>query len=115
MNFLKNLARSFSGGGSNTGGDAGMYYYVKCLRCGEVIQIRVNKNNDLTVQYGEKDAKSDTFFVHKVIVGQKCYNRMEADFTYSHSRALVEKKVAGGEFVTQELYESYRQTVAPKV
>ncbi len=103
MNLLKNMARMFQGAPS----DIGLYYYVKCQRCGEVIQVRINPNNDLTVEYGDaSNPKTDTFFAHKMLVGQRCYNRMEADFYFDKGRHLSDKKVTGGKFVEQAEFEA---------
>lgn len=109
MNLFRNLARALTGA-PQTGDSAGMYFYVRCARCGEVIQVRINRMNDLSVQYGEGgNSKGDTFYIHKVIVGQRCYNRIEADFMFDSSRNLTEKKCTGGTFVEQSDYEADQQ------
>ena len=107
QNLLKNLGRWVGGGGAPTGTDPdGLYYYVRCVRCAEVIQIRLNRNNDLSIEYGEKGEVSDRLTAHKVIVGQRCYNRIEADFTFNRNRALVEKNITGGTFVDASEYHA---------
>ncbi len=113
MNLFRNLARAFAGA-PKSGDDAGLYYYVRCARCGEVIQVRINRLNDLSVQYGEGgDSKSDTFHVHKVMVGQRCYNRIEADFMFDNNRRLANKQIIGGTFVEQSDYEADQQQHKP--
>jgi len=101
QNIFKNLTRLFLGPASGAGGGDpdGLYYYVKCDRCGEVVQVRLNRNNDLSVEYGEGGEKSDVLQAHKLIVGQKCPNRMEADFIFDRNRSLVQKNVTAGKFV----------------
>ena len=104
MNLFKALGRMFSGG---SGGDVGLYYYVKCARCGEVIQVRINPMNDLSVQYGEDGrGRGDTFIVHKTLVGRRCYNRIEADFTFDANRQLSDKQITGGKFVDRAEFEA---------
>ena len=106
QNLLKNLGRLFGAGGTPTGADPdGLYYYVRCARCGEVIQIRLNRNNDLSVEYGDKGDASDKLTAHKVIVGRRCYNRIEADFTFNRGRTLVDKAITGGTFVDASAYQ----------
>ena len=90
MNFLKQLANIFSGGSRIGGGDPGLYYYVKCNRCGEVIRVRINPMNDLS----QSDDGSN-WYARKVIVGQKCYNRVEGTFTYNSSRRLINSELSG--------------------
>jgi len=102
MNFLKQLANMFSGSSSLApGGDAGLYYYVRCDRCGEVIKVRINRMNDLSQS---DDGK--TLFARKTIVGQRCYNRIEAEFTYNANRQLVNTEIQGGKLATEEDFEA---------
>lgn len=106
QNLVKNLTRIFMGGGGALTGDAdGLYYYVRCDRCGEVIQIRLNRYNDLSIDYGEKGEKGDMLHAHKVIVGKQCYNRIEADFTFDRSRKLVDSKITGGKLADASDYQ----------
>jgi len=110
QNILKNLGRLFGGGAPSGDDPDGLYYYVRCLRCGEVIQVRLNKNNDLSIEYGEKGEASDRLSAHKVIVGTRCYNRIEADFTFNRSRTLVDKQITGGTFTDASEYQSPSET-----
>ncbi len=103
MNLFKRLTRAFS----SVPEDPGVYFFLRCARCAEVIQVRINPMNDLSVQYSdETNTRSDTFFIHKMIVGRRCYNRIEADFTFDKNRNLAEKTVTGGTFVTKEDFEA---------
>ncbi len=111
MNILKSLAQAF-GGAPRTAADPGLYYYVKCARCGEVIQVRLNRNNDLSVEYAGSGSKNDTYIAHKMIVGKQCYNRIEAHFSFTSNRQLIEKKIEGGSFVDRSDYDSYQEKIA---
>ncbi len=99
MNLLRKFLKSFSGGG--LGGDPGLYYYVRCNRCGEVIRVRINSMNDLSI-----DDTGKGLWTHKVIVGQRCYNRIEADFTYDMNRKLTSSEATGGTFVDKAAYDA---------
>ena len=100
MNFLRKLTQIFKMG-PGVSGDVGLYYYVRCDRCGEVIRVRINPLNDLSLS---DDAKS--LFAHKVIVGRRCYNRIEADFNYDTNRKLTSSQASGGTFVDDEAYQA---------
>lgn len=117
QNIMKSLGRLFGGaggGGKAASGDPdGLYYYVRCTRCGEVIEVRLNRNNDLSVDYGEKGENSDTLSAHKVIVGRRCYNRIEADFTFNRGRTLLDKHITGGTFAEASDYQSATDSEAP--
>ena len=107
--MFKNLSRMFMGSPSASGQDRdGIYFYVKCDRCGEVIQVRLNRNNDLSAEYGENGESGDVLQAHKVIVGQRCYNRIDADFIFDRNRNLLQKNVTGGKFVDALEYKVNR-------
>lgn len=105
MNFLKQLGKVFVGGpSSGAGGDPGLYYYVRCDRCGEVIKVRINSMNDLS--HSDDDR---SLFARKTIVGRHCYNRIEAEFTYNNNRQLTNSEIVGGKLVTARDYQDYQQ------
>ncbi len=93
MNFFKKL---FSG----TPAKAEKRYYtfsVKCRRCGEVIEGRVDLDNELSVEY---EAGRDVYIGRKVLMGNnRCFQRMEVDLKFTYDRDLIEQEVSGGEFV----------------
>jgi hypothetical protein len=78
-------------------------YQVKCKRCGEVIEGRVDVDNDLSVEYGNNG--NDTFYVRKVLMGDgsnHCYQQIEVSLKFDKKRTLAEKRiVSGGDFVEQ--------------
>jgi hypothetical protein len=94
MNILQKL---FSG----TPARSEKRYYtftVKCLRCGELIEGRVDLDNDLSVEY---EGNSEVFHARKVLMGNnKCFQRVEATFKFTSARTLIEQQVTGGEFVS---------------
>jgi hypothetical protein len=93
MGFLKKL---FSGGSAKP--ESRFYAFsVKCKRCGEVIEGRVDLSNDLSVEY---EGDNEVYYVRKVLMGgNKCFQRVEAEFKFSSARELIERHVTGGEFV----------------
>jgi hypothetical protein len=91
MNFLKNL---FSG----TPPQHEKHYYVfqvKCNRCGEVIEGRIDLNNDLSL-----NEEGDGYLVRKSLMGSnRCFQQIEVEMTFSPQRELIEKNITGGKFV----------------
>lgn len=93
MNFLQNLFNSLNAKPSKR------YYTfsVKCRRCGEAIEGRVDLDNDLSVEY---ETSGDVYYARKVLMGDsKCFQRVEVELKFSSSRELIEKQVNGGEFI----------------
>ena len=96
MNFLKKI---FS---TPPGLESAFYSFtVKCNRCGEVIEGRINLNNELSVEY-EPDGGS-VYYGRKVLMGSgKCFQQIEVELKFNEPRKLLEKKVTGGQFVEQQ-------------
>lgn len=93
MGFLKKL---FSGGDAKP---EKRYYtfHVRCNRCGEVIEGRVDLDNDLSLDY---EGDSTVYFVRKGLIGQnRCFQQIEVEMKFTSDRELIEQKVTGGEFV----------------
>lgn len=109
MDFLKRL---FGGGGGQGGDKDGLYLYIRSHRTGEVIQVRIHRFNDLSLNEGDSG-----FHVRKVIVGEKSFDRIEALLTFDSKRQLSGSEIIGGELADEAAYEAYRasraQTTTP--
>src|SRR5262245_12366114 len=103
MQLLRQLGNILTGKSYATE-DVGYYYYVRCNRCGEVIRVRINPMNDLSA-----NDDNEGWFTRKVIVGKRCYNRMEADFNYDNKRKLVDSQISGGTLVDKAAYDADQQ------
>ena len=91
MSFLKNL---FSG----TPAKPEKHFYsfnVKCNRCGEIIEGRVDLDNDLSL-----NDDGSGYFARKMLMGgNRCFQQIEVELMFDSTRQLQEKNIAGGEFV----------------
>jgi len=93
MKFFKKM---FSSGGPQ---ERYFIYRVKCKRCGEVIEGRVDTSNDLSVEYEDK---REVYHVRKVLIGAaRCYQQIEVEMTFNSSHDLLEKTVKNGEWVEE--------------
>ena len=93
MGFLKNLF-----GGLNTKPEKRYYVFkVKCSRCGEVIEGRLDLDNDLSLDY---EGDSTVYFVRKGLIGEnRCFQQIEVEMKFTANRELIEKQVQGGAFI----------------
>ena len=93
MGFLKNL---FSGGSAKP--EKRFYTFkVKCNRCGEIIEGRVDLDNDLSLDY---EGDSTVYFVRKGLIGtNRCFQQIEVEMKFTSERTLIEQQVQGGTFV----------------
>jgi hypothetical protein len=108
MQLLRQLGNMLMGKSFGSD-DIGMYYYVRCNRCGEVVRVRINPMNDLSAK-----EDGEGLFTHKTVVGQRCYNRIEADFYYDSKRKLMNSQISGGTLVDKAAYEADQQEQAEK-
>jgi hypothetical protein len=100
MDFLKRL---LGGGQSGPGRDKdGMYFYIRNEQTGETVQVRLHRYNDLSLA-----DDGQNYRVRKVIVGEKSFHRLEAEFTFDKNRSLVGCDVEGGQLVDRKAYETY--------
>ncbi|MBN2303845.1 MAG: hypothetical protein JXQ72_05180 [Anaerolineae bacterium] len=99
MSFLRKLF----GGGSDQGGNTeGMYFYVRALRTGEVIQIRIHRINDLSMTDDQQG-----YYVRKVAVGRRSFDRIEMEAHFDKNRKFLSADVQGGELVEREDYDAF--------
>ena len=90
MEFLRKLF-------ANEAHPASTGYYtftVRCDRCGETIEGKVNLMDDLSMD----DAGG--YHVRKVLIGNgRCFQQIEVRLTFDPARQLSNRQIAGGTFV----------------
>lgn len=93
MGFLKKLF-----GGPTDKPEKRYYVFnVKCNRCGEVIEGRVDLDNDLSL---DDEGESAVYFVRKGLVGNnRCFQQIEVQMKFTSGRELIERQAQGGTFV----------------
>ncbi|MBN2119373.1 MAG: hypothetical protein JW730_22570 [Anaerolineales bacterium] len=91
MGFLKNLF-----GGMSAKPEKRYYVFnVKCNRCGEIIQGRVDLDNDLSLS-----DEGDSYLVRKGLIGaNRCFQQVEVEMKFTSERKLIEQQAHGGTFV----------------
>jgi hypothetical protein len=101
MGFLKKL---FGGGGTGMSGDPnGLYFYVKPRGCEEVVRVRIDRNNDLSLA-----DDGSAYFVHKHVRGIKCRQAVEMDMYFNANRSLVNSELQGGEMVEKADWDAWQ-------
>ncbi|MBM3126193.1 MAG: hypothetical protein FJZ87_14170 [Chloroflexi bacterium] len=91
-----NLFRKLFGGSFAEPENRLYLFKVKCLRCGEIIEGRIDLYHDLSVEY---EQGGDVYHARKILMGgSTCFQRIETAFKFNASRILVDRVVSGGEF-----------------
>ena len=89
MPFLKNLF---------TPAKPEKHYYtfhVKCKRCGEIIEGRIDLDNDLSL-----NDEGDGYLVRKGLMGSgRCFQQIEVELNFDSNRQIIEQNIQGGTFV----------------
>ena len=73
------------------------WVHVRCRRCGEIIAVRVDLQNDLSMDY-----EGGAYVTHKTVVGDgknRCFQRLELDMRFDSRKQLISQEVTGGEIV----------------
>lgn len=105
MNFLKNFF-----GKGNSGGDTGMYFYVQPRGCEEVVRVRVDMRNELSL----KD-EGEGYFVRKTIQGaHRCFNQAILTLYFTPQRTLTDHVIERGVLVEEADYLAWQEALAAK-
>lgn len=110
MRWFKRLSLFISR--SRQPGDTALWLYVRCNRCGEVIPVRVDRRYDLASEWREPGEPGPAYTMHKDIVGDRCFQRIGVDVGFDASFMIVEQRIHGGAFLTEE---TYRRTTTHEV
>ena len=74
-------------------------FNVKCNRCGEIIEGRIDLDNDVSL-----NDSGTAYFARKVLIGSgenHCFQQIEVEMTFTTSRDVVEQNIQGGTFVEE--------------
>jgi hypothetical protein len=110
MGFFKKIWDAIFG--SSEGGirdREGIYFYVKCGKCGAPVRVRADKYHDLV-----RDYDTGEFEWNKGIMDGTCFNLMHASVRFDPSRRVIEKEIEGGEFIDYEEYQELVSSETPE-
>ncbi|HCR72393.1 MAG TPA: hypothetical protein DIW23_13170 [Anaerolineae bacterium] len=93
MNFLKKLFSSSSPQPQRND----FTFTIKCKRCGEEIQGRIDLVNDLSVEY--EDDNEIYYSRSEERRENRCFQRIEVHFKFLANKTLIDKDIFGGEFI----------------
>ncbi|GAB4310193.1 MAG: hypothetical protein Kow00117_03620 [Phototrophicales bacterium] len=101
MGFLRKLFGNRGHSGSSYD-KWGLYFYVRPKHCQEVVKVRVNTMNDLSLTDDESG-----YFVRKVVQATRCPFPAELHLYFSKSKNLTRSDVTDGELVSEAEYEAW--------
>jgi hypothetical protein len=86
-----------------------IWLYVACNRCGEAIRVRADRRYDLVSEMRDPGEAGPAYTMHKDIVGSRCFQRIAVDMEFDQRLQVVERRISGGRWLTEE---EYRATTA---
>src|SRR4051794_32599981 len=105
------------GGGGGQTADRGLYVYVRCNRCQDVVRVRINMANEVSEISDEPDEDADQsapsnpaarYAVTKGVVDSKCFRPMRLTLLFDGRRHELESTVDGGEVVDEAAWQAVR-------
>jgi len=90
---------------SRQAANSALWLYVRCSRCGEAIQVRVDRRYDLASEWRDPGEPGPAYTMHKEIVGNACFQRISVDVGFDAGLKIAEQRIRGGEFLTEEAYQ----------
>ncbi|HZO31912.1 MAG TPA: hypothetical protein VFH48_38635 [Chloroflexota bacterium] len=121
VDALKSML-GLGGGGSSGAVDRGLYWYVRCNRCQDVVRVRVNMANEVSEISDEPEDDPDVsrpsnpaarYAVTKGVVDSKCFRPMRLTILFDGRRRELESSVGGGEIVDEAAWEAARASRQP--
>ena len=95
MGFLKKLFSTTP----QAAEDSGIYLYVKCDRCSDVVRLRLKPKYELV-------SEQSGYVSNKIVVDSRCYQRMSAAFHFNQRQQLESAEIDGGELVSEADYKA---------
>ncbi|HRF97358.1 MAG TPA: hypothetical protein PLZ51_19250 [Aggregatilineales bacterium] len=107
MGFFRRRTPKFgTPGNSPELADKNAYFvYIRPKRCEEVVRVRINLANDLSLTDDESG-----YFVRKYASAQRCPFKAEVSLLFDRNRRLVQHEVENGEMVTQGDYVTWLES-----
>jgi len=96
MKWLERLRGSGGGRGRPRDPD-GFYFYVRCGRCGQKLQLRADLRFDLL-----QDLDEGGYVLRKEMMDGTCFSLMYATIRFDENRQIVSQEIEGGEFITED-------------
>ncbi len=95
MGLLKKLGGLFGGGRPR---DDALHLYVQCNKCGAKLDIRVNKQFDLSPDYETEGM----YVLHKEMLDDRCFTLMHARVHFDRQYNIIDSEVEGGRLISYE-------------
>ncbi len=80
----------------------GLFVYIRCDRCGEVVPLRLRKTDEMA----RSEEEGYDYFVQKIVMGTQCFARMDTRLEFDRRHEIVNSSIQGGSLITVKEYDS---------
>ncbi|MCC7371091.1 MAG: hypothetical protein IT306_21935 [Chloroflexi bacterium] len=117
MGLVDALKSMFGFGSANGSVDRGVYVYVQCNRCQDVVRVRINMSSEVSEISEQPEDDEDIgalangnakYIVSKGVVDSKCFRPMKLRVLFDGRRKQIDQSVDGGTIVDQDAWEAVR-------
>lgn len=99
MGIIDKLKNIFSGGSSSS---KLIDVYVEDNKCGNQMKLLFRKSYDIQKVY-EDDREAD-YEINKVVVCDKCYNKIQLHLEFDKRYNIINKEIENGKIISEEEY-----------
>jgi hypothetical protein len=86
--------------------DSALWLHVQCERCGEVIDVRVDRRYDLASNLLDPGEEGPAYTMHKEVVGDRCFRRISVTLGFDRRMNIVEQRIQGGRLQSESASEA---------
>ena len=93
--------------------DNALWLRVRCDRCGEVIDLRVDRRYDVASNLLDPGEEGPAYTMHKDVVGDRCFRRIGVSLGFDRHMNIVEQNVRGGRLQSEPASDDARNPQRP--
>ncbi len=97
---LRECLRRLTATREQTDDPDGIYFYVRCGRCGQALRVRASRRFDLM-----SDFEQGGYVLHKEMMDGTCFSLMYATVRFDENYRILSREIEGGEFITEEEFQ----------
>ncbi len=82
-----------------------LYLFIRCDKCGEKLEVSVNKETDLERVYEEGEG-GPAYRLTKEAMDSKCFSIISVAIEFDINKNIISRDISNGRFITEDDYAS---------
>jgi hypothetical protein len=96
MKVIECIKKMFSSPKNN----GALTFRVKCPKCHEIIEVRVDISSDLINEYKDSNEPGPAYTLKKEVLGNKCNHLMKLVVAFDENYNIISQTAEGGDIVS---------------